>query len=147
MMTLPTQPCGPNPYHQETHPTSLSFPSTTLVSAQCLQIRQRLVCRYTTKSLDTMTKRRVQQKNLYLSEVYIFTGAVTRDRRVQQSMPTTSRYIEGLVLLIKCKFHTLIHDRIQWKCCNPANLEILKTGKSAKFGMGPKILLSPYEVQ
>jgi hypothetical protein len=104
MMTLPTQHCCPNPYHQETHPTSLSFPSTTLLSTQCLQIRQRLVCRYTTKSLDTMTK-----------------------RRVQQSMPPTSRYIKGMVSLIKCQFHTLLHDRTRWKHCNPANLEILKT--------------------
>jgi hypothetical protein len=44
--------------------------------------------------------------------------------RVQQPMQPTSRYVEGLVLLITCKFQTLIHDRIQWKCCNPTNLEI-----------------------
>jgi len=48
-------------------------------SSLCLYIRQRLVCTYTTKSLDTMTKRRVQQKNLYLSEVYIFTRVVTEE--------------------------------------------------------------------
>jgi hypothetical protein len=59
----------------------------------------------------------------------------------------TLRYIEGLVLLIKSQFHALIHDRIQWKRCNPANLEILKTVKSAEFWMEPKILLSPYEVR
>jgi hypothetical protein len=65
--------------HIHVHPCESSFPSTTLLSAQCLQIRQRLVCRYTTKSLDTMTKRRVQHKNLYLSEVYIYTGVVTEE--------------------------------------------------------------------
>ena len=42
---------------------------------------------------------------------------------VRQPMSLTSRYIEGLVLLIKYEFHTLIHDKIQWKHCNP---EILK---------------------
>ena len=31
--------------------------------------------------------------------------------------------------LIKCQPHTLIHDRIQWKCCNH---EILKAIKSLK---------------
>ena len=30
----------------------------------------------------------------------------------------SSRYIEGLVLLIKYEFHTLIHDKIRWKHCN-----------------------------
>jgi hypothetical protein len=48
-------------------------------------------------------------------------------------MPPTLRYLKGLVLLIKCQFHTLIHDRIQWKHCNLANLEVLKTVKSAEF--------------
>ena len=48
------------------------------------------------------------------------------DKRVEQSMPPTSRYIKGLVLLIICQFHTLIHDRIQWKHYNLAILEILK---------------------
>jgi hypothetical protein len=38
-----------------------------------------------------------------------------------------------MVPLIKCQFHTLLHDRIQWKHCNPANLEILKTVKSTEF--------------
>jgi hypothetical protein len=45
----------------------------------------------------------------------------------------TSRYIEGLMILIKCQFHTLTHDTIKWKCCNPTNLEILKTIKSTEF--------------
>jgi hypothetical protein len=48
-------------------------------------------------------------------------------------MPPTSRYIKGLVLLIKCQFHTLIHDRIQWKHCNLANLEILNFEWDLKF--------------
>ena len=52
----------------------------------------------------------------------------------------TSRYIDGLMLLIKCQFHTLIH-RIRWKRCNLANLEILKTVKSVEFRMGPVIAL------
>ena len=38
-------------------------------------------------------------------------------------MPSTSRYREGLMCLIKCQSHTLILDKIQWNCCN---LEILK---------------------
>jgi hypothetical protein len=33
----------------------------------------------------------------------------------------------GLVFLIKYQSHTLICDRIQRKCCNPTNPEILKT--------------------
>jgi hypothetical protein len=37
------------------------------------------------------------------------------------------------MLLIKCQFHTLIYYRIQWKRCNPANLEILKTVKLLNF--------------
>ena len=32
--------------------------------------------------------------------------------------------------LIKCQSHTLVHDRIQWKHCNP---EILKTIESVRF--------------
>ena len=60
-----------------------------------------------------------------LSEGYIFSKG--HDRGIQQSMAPKSGYIKGLVLLIKCQSHTLIHDRMQWKCCNLANLEILET--------------------
>lgn len=38
-----------------------------------------------------------------------------------------------LLLWIQCQFHTLIHNRIQYKCCNPDNPKILKTIKSTNF--------------
>ena len=116
-------------------------------SSLCLYIRWRLVCTYTTKSSNTTTnyKEKSSIEEFILEwRVHFYWG---RDKRVQQSMPPTSRYIKSLVLLIKCQFHTLIHDRIQWKHCNLVDLEILKTIKSVEFWMGPKILLSPYEVQ
>ena len=74
-------------------------------------------------------------------------GLGANRRGVRQPMSLTSRYIEELVLLIKYKFHTLIHDKIQWKHCNPPILKSWKTDKFAGFWMKSKILLSPYEIQ
>ena len=46
--------------------------------------------------------------------------------------------------LIKYQSHTLIHNRIQWKRCNP---EILKIVKFVEFWMRSKILLFAYELR
>ena len=62
-----------------------------------------------------------------LQNVYVITGHY---KGVEQSTPLTLRYIEGLMHLIKCQSPTLIHDRIQWKHCNP---ETLNTIKSIEF--------------
>jgi hypothetical protein len=46
------------------------------------------------------------------------------------------------------KFNTyMIESSGNVATCNPANLGFLKTIKSVEFLVGPKILLSPYEVQ
>ena len=105
---------------------SRGSPSSKVIGSS-LYIRWRLVCTYTTKSQDKTTnyKEKSSIEEFILEwRVHIYWG---RDKRVQQSMPPTSRYIKSLVLLIKCQFHTPIHDRIQWKHCNLANLEILKS--------------------
>ena len=50
--------------------------------------------------------------------------------QLQQSAPPTSRYIERLMCLTKFQSLTPLHDRIQWKHCNP---EILKTVKFVNY--------------
>jgi len=42
--------------------------------------------------------------------------------------------------LIKCQSHTFIRDRVQWKCLNSTNHEILKTMKSVEFWMVYEVL-------
>jgi len=57
------------------------------------------------------------------SDIFRSSRLGANPRGVQQPMSLTSRYIEGLVLLIKYEFHTLIHDKIQCKHCNPPILK------------------------